>query len=189
MTTFKKNSTAAKRAIQEMGASLFYAKVRGEDIGIYEKLASEVNDSDKENLAGNLSLSSNENLNSEVKNVGDDNLTGKEDLADNVNVAISLNKKISYTSPLLTFIAEIGLSGVCMAIVLRHLLPAEGGKIRIGALSRSLHMSSNNIRLHLETLQAKGIIASSSGDQNGRTIKFLHPFLRSQQCVELFVGR
>ena len=266
MTSLGKNSAAAKRAIQEMGASLFYAKVRGEDISAYENLTSEEKIasgqkiSSSENLSTQENISSHKNLSSEFKKTSDENLTTnktfaseesltseikgtsydniptQEKLADDKNLDseeklssieilsseekisgnkylcgeekissdknltnkrnksgkenlprnLPSNKKISYESPLLAFITEVGLSGVCVAIALRHLLPAEGGKIRIGALSRSLNMSSNNIRLHLETLQTKGVIASANGDQQGRIIKFLHPFLLSQKGVGFF---
>ena len=224
-----KSSTAAKRAIQEMGASLFYAKLRGEDIGTYENLSGKENFAGNNNLNGEVISSSEEKLGSKEILSGHDNLaaskvsinkgnkSGNDKVATKENLSgyeyLPSEEKLSnienlssdvkgageenltgrmplpYDSPLLAFISEIGLSGVCIAIVLRHLLPAEGGKIRIGALSRSLNMSSNNIRLHLETLQAKGVIASSNGDQQGRMIRFLHPFLRSQGGVDFFAEK
>ena len=78
MTSHGKNSAAAKRAIQEMGASLFYAKVRGEEIETYENSTSEENLASKENTTGLLKLSHSENLTSEENLAPSENLAGKK---------------------------------------------------------------------------------------------------------------
>ena len=70
-------------------------------------------------------------------------------------------------------------------IAVQFSLP-EGGMIRVGALARSLGMSSNNIRFHLDALQSKGIIFSASGGPKGRLIQFSNPLLTEQKSLDFF---
>jgi hypothetical protein len=86
-----------------------------------------------------------------------------------------------YKGSLFDLVGVMGLSSLGMLIILRHILPPEGGIIRVNALARSIGMSANNIRLQLENLQEKGIIATNSGGTEGKWVSFTHSFLKSNE--------
>lgn len=84
-----------------------------------------------------------------------------------------------YKGPLFELTDLIGMSSLGMLMLLRHVLPSEGGIIRVNALARSIGMSANNIRVQLELLQSKGLIATHSGGNEGKWVSFTHDLLKS----------
>ena len=208
----EKRAVEAQQAIQEMSASLFYAKLRGEattpvnsTVDTTEKKLS----SEKKPLipqSGDIIVNASRDDSSDSQpspdfsgsvakegEVSADSLTGKDNL-DSSNIvsdedaspALQATREVSYSSPILSFAADLGMATFSMALLLRHLLPPEGGTIRVGALARSLGMSQNNVRFHLDALQSKGIIFSATGGPKGRLIQFLSPLLTEQKSLDFF---
>jgi hypothetical protein len=129
------------------------------------------------NLGNNKSIAGDENL-SGKKNIASDFFltTTKENLKENLRRNVPVE---NYDSSLVQLASSMGMASFGMLIVLRSVLPQNGGVIRVNALARSIGMSANNIRVQLETLKNKGLIVTHMGGEEGRWIDFTETCLKA----------
>ncbi|MDR3231213.1 MAG: hypothetical protein LBT65_07220 [Synergistaceae bacterium] len=92
----------------------------------------------------------------------------------------------NYDSTLIKLAALIGMPSLGILLTLRSILPPDGGNIRVNAFARSIDMSANNVRIQLENLQSKGLIATVTGGEEGKWVSFTDDSLKS--AADLFVA-
>jgi hypothetical protein len=72
----------------------------------------------------------------------------------------------------------MGMASLGMLVILRSVLPRNGGVVRVNALARSIGMTANNVRLQFEGLKNKGLIVTHVGGEEGRWVSF------TEMCLE-----
>jgi hypothetical protein len=169
--------------------------------------ASIVNLADEENLTSEFTdeknLASTKNLISEFTNEADEGkdgeekppsqkkfadekkLAGKEKLAASGETSSRNLPVENYDSPLIRLAFSMGMASFGMLMVLRSILPRDGGILRVNALARSIGMSANNVRIQLEALKNKNLIVTHMGGEKGRWIDFTETCLQATENLFL----